>query len=813
MQITNEKLDLAWDFVNNTNRNIFLTGKAGTGKTTFLHKLKEESLKRMIVVAPTGVAAINAKGVTIHSFFQLPFGPITPDSSENRLSKKFAKSKINIIKSLDLLVIDEISMVRADVLDGIDQVLKRFRNKNKPFGGIQVLMIGDLQQLSPVIKEEEWQILKKYYSTGYFFGSNAFSDCDVLSIELTHIYRQESLKFIEILNDVRNNTLSSHTLKQLNERYDPNFTSENHKGYITLTTHNYRADQINKKELSDLKSASMVYKAEVDRNFPEYLFPTHAELELKVGAQVMFIKNDSAPEKRYFNGKIGEIVALDKRQVVVKCPGETSNIITVPETWENIRYTVDKENKSIKDEVIGSFKQMPLRLAWAITIHKSQGLTFDNIVVDAEDAFAHGQTYVALSRCRTLEGIVLTKPISGKNIINDQEVQSFTKQAEENQPDHQMLANSQRTYQLGLNAELFDFYSFLSPIERLSRIYLENRNSIKGNIFEKLTAIKDEGVIPLLRINKMFQEQVEDIVQNSLVENNTAFQDRFKKGVAYFLTHAKESIESPLEEIEFSTDNTVIKDDINNRLTLLEDLLKEKLFCLNGLKNGFNTMEYLELRAKAVLQEDEKPKRKTREVLDSTEHPILFHELRSLRMVLANAEDVPPYQIFTQQSLFEMCEYLPTTSKELRAISGIGNVRLKKYGEEILETIREYLKSHDVEPTKTIKIPEPKASKPKSSQITYDLYKSGKTIPEIAKERSLVVSTIKSHLAEYVASGDIAITELMPEEKYLELRELMEKLTYSGFGDLKSQIDEKFSFAEMRLVQSVPNFKRRETSE
>src|SRR5690554_309164 len=460
MQITNEKLDLAWDFVNNTNRNIFLTGKAGTGKTTFLHKLKEESLKRMIVVAPTGVAAINAKGVTIHSFFQLPFGPITPDSSENRLSKKFAKSKINIIKSLDLLVIDEISMVRADVLDGIDQVLKRFRNKNKPFGGIQVLMIGDLQQLSPVIKEEEWQILKKYYSTGYFFGSNAFSDCDVLSIELTHIYRQESLKFIEILNDVRNNTLSSHTLKQLNERYDPNFTSENHKGYITLNTHNYRADQINKKELSDLKSASMVYKAEVDRNFPEYLFPTHAQLELRVGAQVMFIKNDSSPEKRYFNGKIGEIVALDKQQIVVSCPGDSSNIVTVPETWENIRYTVDKKNKTIIDEGIGSFKQMPLRLAWAITIHKSQGLTFDNIIVDAEDAFAHGQTYVALSRCRTLEGIVLTTPISGKNIINDQEVQSFTKQAEENQPDHQMLANSQRTYQLSLNAELFDFYSF-----------------------------------------------------------------------------------------------------------------------------------------------------------------------------------------------------------------------------------------------------------------------------------------------------------------------------------------------------------------
>ena len=813
MRITNEKLDLAWEFVNNTDRNIFLTGKAGTGKTTFLHRLKEESLKRMIVVAPTGVAAINAKGVTIHSFFQLPFGPITPDSSENRLSKKFARSKINIIKSMDLLVIDEISMVRADVLDGIDQVLKRYRNKNKPFGGVQVLMIGDLQQLSPVIKEEEWQILKNYYPTGYFFGSNAFSECNVLSIELTHIYRQESLKFIEILNDVRNNTLSPTTLNQLNERYEPNFFSKKHQGHITLTTHNYRADQINNKELQALKGNSRFYKAEVTGKFPEYMYPTHAELELKVGAQVMFIKNDSSPEKRYFNGKIGEIVALDKQQIVVSCPGDSSNIVTVPETWENIRYTVDKKNKTIIDEGIGSFKQMPLRLAWAITIHKSQGLTFDNIIVDAEDAFAHGQTYVALSRCRTLEGIVLTTPISGKNIINDQEVQSFNKQAEANQPDKNTLTESQRSYQLELNAEVFDLYVLLNPIERLRHIYLENQSRIKGNVIEKLIAIKDEGVIPLLKINRIFQEQVKAMVRDSMLETHAEFQDRFKKGVAYFLKHIKESIETPLEEIEFSTDNTAIRDDLNTRLTVLEDLLKEKLYCLNGLKDGFNTTEYLELRAKAALQEKEKPKRATREVIATTEHPILFQELRGLRMVLANADDVAPYQIFTQQSLFEMCEYLPTTSKELRQISGIGNVRLKKYGEEILDTIREYMKTYEVKPSKTIDIPKPKPSKPKSSQVTFDLYTSGKTIPEIAKERSLVVGTIKAHLAEYVASGDIDITELMPEEKYLELRELMEKLTYSGFGDLKSQIDEKFSFAEMRLVQSVPDFERRETSE
>lgn len=813
MQITNEKLDLAWEFVNNTNRNIFLTGKAGTGKTTFLHKLKAESLKRMIVVAPTGVAAINAKGVTIHSFFQLPFGPITPDSSENRLAKKFAKNKINIIKSMDLLVIDEISMVRADVLDGIDQVLKRFRDKKKPFGGVQVLMIGDLQQLSPVIKEEEWQILTNYYSTGFFFGSKAFLACRALSIELTHIYRQESAQFIEVLNDIRNNALSDKTLTLLNKRYQPDFQAEDQQGYITLTTHNYRADRINNKELNRLKGPSFFYSATIERKFSEYMYPTHAELEFKVGAQVMFIKNDSTPEKRYFNGKIGKIVALDKDQIVVRCPGDTMNIVAKPESWENIRYSVDKENKTIKEETVGRFTQMPLRLAWAITIHKSQGLTFDKIVVDAEDSFAHGQTYVALSRCRTLEGIVLTKPISGKNVIRNQEVESFSMQAEENQPNEQTLVDSQRMYQLSLHEELFDFHPLLSPIKRMTRIYYENQGSIKGNLIEKLEKIKEKGIIPLLKINTSFQKQIRNIVQDSLMETNLEFQERFKKGVVYFAKHTEEHIQIPLDALEFSTDNTAVRKDLVKFLSFLEDLLSVKKICFNGLKTGFKTSAYIDLRAKATLQEKAKPKRKTREVSETTAHPILFQELRSLRMVLADADEVAPYQIFTQQSLFEMCQFLPTTSKELGQISGIGKVRLKKYGEEILETIREYCQTNNITPAKTIEIPKQKQAKPRSAEVTYDLFTSGKSISEIAKERNLVIGTIESHLSEYVASGDIAITALMPEAKYLELRGLMEKLSYSGFGDLKNQIDEKFSYADIRLVQSVPDFDRRENSE
>src|SRR5690554_1219882 len=588
--INNDKLQLAWDFVNHTDRNIFLTGKAGTGKTTFLHKLKDKSMKRMVIVAPTGVAAINAKGVTIHSFFQLPFGPIIPghDATNSSSTKKFSRIKINIIKSLDLLIIDEISMVRADVLDGIDYVLRRFRNKNKPFGGIQLLLIGDLQQLSPVIKPEEWQLLQKYYSTGYFFGSKAFAESNTITIELTHIYRQESEHFIKILNEIRDNSLSVHSKEELNKRYKPNFISKAKDGFITLTTHNYRADNINFRELNNLKGKTFIYKSKVEGKFPEYMFPTHSTLEFKVGAQVMFIKNDSSPEKRFYNGKIGRITYLDKKEIKVHCQGEDTDITTSPETWENINYSIDPETKSITENKLGEFIQMPLRLAWAITIHKSQGLTFDNIIVDAEDAFAHGQTYVALSRCKTLEGIVLTTPITEKSIINNHEVESFNKSSEKNLPDQNILNDSQRTYQLGLNAELFNYYSFLQPINRIIDIYYKNACALQGNLLEKINEIKANGITELLKISTKFQAQVNDIVKATLPESNSLFQDRFKKAVCYYENHSIQFIKKVLDKLEFSSDNQTVLADIEKNLESIETLLSIKLFCFKQLKSGFN---------------------------------------------------------------------------------------------------------------------------------------------------------------------------------------------------------------------------------
>ncbi len=376
----NIELDLARNFVEKTNKNIYLTGKAGTGKTTFLHHIKNTTFKRTVVVAPTGVAAINAGGVTIHSFFQLPFGPIMPDQlySKERKShshakvQKFSKRKINMIRSLDLLIIDEISMVRADLLDGIDQVLRRFKKSDAVFGGVQLLMIGDLQQLAPVVKNEEWELLRTYYETAFFFSSRAFIESQAVGIELKHIYRQENQSFINILNQIRNNNLDEDNLKLLNDRFQPDFSPKPEEGYITLTTHNRKAHKINNTEIKKLSTSSRTFKAKIEGDFPEYNYPNDEHLELKVGAQVMFIKNDSSPDRKYFNGKIGRITALDKSGVSVSCPGDEEEVWTETESWHQIKYSLDKNNE-ISEDIQGIYTQIPLRLAWAITIHKESG--------------------------------------------------------------------------------------------------------------------------------------------------------------------------------------------------------------------------------------------------------------------------------------------------------------------------------------------------------------------------------------------------------------------------------------------------------
>lgn len=802
----NKELELVWDFVNNTDRNVFLTGKAGTGKTTFLHKLKMKSLKRMVVVAPTGVAAINAKGVTIHSFFQMPFGPILPDAeleNSSGFNRRFNKTKINIIKSMDLLVIDEISMVRADLLDGIDKTLRRFRNRKRVFGGVQLLMIGDLQQLSPVIKENEWQLLKPFYKNGFFFSSHAYQECNAVTVELKHIYRQDNVEFIDILNEIRNNNLSQSSADELNKRYLPDFVPDEEEGYIALTTHNNRAEQTNTIEIDKLKTKSHTYKASIEGKFPEFSYPNKEELTLKVGAQVMFIKNDSSAEKRYFNGKIGKIILLDKDEVVVKCPDDDFNIVTTPEVWENINYTVNAETKAITENKIGGYTQIPLRLAWAITIHKSQGLTFEKAIIDSKGAFAHGQTYVALSRCKSLEGLVLKSRIDSSQIINNSNVITFNKNAEENQPDDSVLQQSKSQFQLNLISELFDFYKFLYPIGRVLDIFYKNRNSIEGSLETPLITMKD-SVTNLLKVGNSFKFQLKVLSETSEEpEADKNIQERFIKAIQYFSEQTKNNIKEPFKTLGFTTDNKAIEKDINKQLDAIEEFLGAKLAYFEGFSKGFNAHKFLELRAKSVFLTKEKPKKPRKTVIDGTTNVELFELLRELRNSIAKEKDLIHFQVFTQKALYEMCETLPTNKKELLKVNGMGKVRVEKYGSDILKVIREYCDENDIETSKDAEIfeaPKPKRQKGDTKKVSLELFKSGKSQEQIALERDLNVNTITGHLASFIASGEVKITDLISEAHYKELKEKIPKYTFENLSDLKHQIDEKYSYGELRLV-------------
>ena len=802
----NKELDLANNFVNNTNRNIFLTGKAGTGKTTFLHKLKMNSLKRIVIVAPTGVAAINAKGVTIHSFFQLPFGPILPNdvlNSSGGFNRKFGKTKINIIKSLDLLIIDEISMVRADVLDGIDKTLRRYRNKNLVFGGVQVLMIGDLQQLSPVVKDNEWHLLKPFYNNAFFFSSLAYQQCNPISVELKHIYRQDNPLFINILNEIRTNTLSQNSADELNKRYNPNFEPKEDEGYISLTTHNNKAEYTNKTKLEKLKGKSKSYKAKVEGKFPEFSFPNKESLLLKVGSQVMFVKNDSSADKRYFNGKIGKVILLDKDEVVVKCPDDEFNIITKPEVWENINYAVDKDTKAISENKIGSFTQIPLRLAWSITIHKSQGLTFEKAIIDSEGAFAHGQTYVALSRCKSLEGLVLKSRINSSQIISDTNVINFNLEAEKNQPDESILQQSKTHFQLSLISEIFDFYQFLYPTNRLLDIYYKNRGSFQGNIEDPLTSIKD-CVASLLKVANGFRAQLLEISEGSTTpETSDEIQARFIKALAYYKKQLDTNIIEIYKTFNFTTDNKTLDSDFNKQLDALEELLGVKQLYFTNLNSGFSIKLFLELRAKSVFLTKEKPKTPRKTVIDGTTNVELFELLRALRNTIAEREDLVHFQIFTQKSLYEMCETLPTNQTELLNVNGFGKTRVSKYGDEIIKIIRDYCEENDIEMSNGKAIFEeakPKRKKGDTKETSLQIFKAGKSIDQIAFERDLNVNTIFGHLASFIPSGEVKITDLISEKHYKELKEIIPKQTFENLSDLKSKIASKYSYGEIRLV-------------
>jgi tRNA uridine 5-carbamoylmethylation protein Kti12 len=815
---TNQALQLAFDFVQYTNRNIFLTGKAGTGKTTFLHDLKKISPKRMIVVAPTGVAAINAGGVTIHSFFQLPFHPYIPtfylpeNSRANKADQndpagyKMSREKINIIRSLDLLIIDEISMVRADTLDAIDSALRRYKLRHLPFGGVQLLMIGDLQQLAPVVKDDDREILRKYYDSYFFFGSRALGCSDYVTIELKQIYRQNDQVFIGLLNKVRDNHVDQEVLSELNRRYIPDFDPDSGGGYITLTTHNNQAQTINDSKLKKLPGGTHSFTAVIKDEFPELSFPNASELDLKAGAQVMFVKNDLSGNKLFFNGKIGKVLSFDDDAIVVRCPDDDFPIRVEKAEWQNVKYTLDEETKEIEETVIGTFTQYPLKLAWAITIHKSQGLTFDRAVIDASAAFAHGQVYVALSRCRSLSGLVLSSRISQQSIIDNPAITDFINGSVENQPGQSQLEESKKVYQQQLLTELFDFTSLANRISYCLKVIEEHKESILGRPYEMLENALTVVRADLIEVSGKFQLQLKGLLTGETVaEANLPLQDRVKKAAVFFSGKLESAMKEILSGYRVETDNKTVRKAVSEALERTRKEGVIKLACLNSVNLGFDTGRYLDARAKSAIDIPKARSHSAKSADDTSgiiKHPVLFHRLKEWRNAKAKELDLPHYMILHQKTMVTLANLIPQSIPALKAIKGMGKKKSDKFGEELLDIIVSYCKKENIEPaeeTPTEKISE-KKKKEDSKKISSDLFREGKTIQQIAEERKLSITTIESHLAYYVGTGEIEVNMFVSQEKADLIASHFEGTDDFKMGLVKEALGEKVSWSEIRFV-------------
>ena len=612
----NNELRTAWDFVEHTGRSIFLTGKAGTGKTTFLKAVVEQSSKRSIVVAPTGVAAINAGGMTIHSFFQLPFSPFVPGAKiESRFD--FGKEKRKIISSLDLLIIDEISMVRSDLLDAIDSVLRRFRDRYKPFGGVQLLMIGDLQQLTPVVTPDDERMLAPYYDTPYFFGSKALAQIEYVTIQLEKVYRQQDDTFLTLLNHIREGHPTADDLALLNARYQPAFVPQPNEGYIRLTTHNQMANNYNESELKKLSGRAYTYRAKIEGTFPDYSYPTAETLVLKEGAQVMFVKNDPSGEHRYYNGRIGHVTLAEDNRLEVYCPGDAEAIEVEPLEWENARYTLNDQTREIETEVLGKFSQLPLRLAWAITIHKSQGLTFERAIIDASLSFAPGQVYVALSRCKTLEGMALASQIPPQAIISDERVDSYISHQEEAAlRSIEQLPTLKDEYYRYLLMELFDFKDILYREEYLNRIITEFFYHSYTDIAEMhkraLENYKQQVVVVADKWVGMIQQMAIDTLHNA------EFLERVKRSATYFEQTLEQVLARPLALVPDvkSQNKQAMKRLTENYGDLRQAWLSRRYLLQQMAKRTFTIADYLRQKQHSLLDamdmEDRKEKTSAR---------------------------------------------------------------------------------------------------------------------------------------------------------------------------------------------------------
>ena len=709
----NEQFSLAAETVNHTNCNVFLTGKAGTGKTTFLKYIKENTHKNTVVVAPTGVAAINAAGVTMHSFFQLPFLPYLPhkqhvfgvnsnfaDKQSLFRNNRFSGEKRNLINELELLIIDEVSMLRADMLDAIDEVLRYFRRRDKPFGGVQVLFIGDLYQLPPVATDAEWAMLKTEYQSPFFFSAKVLEKNPPLFIELKKIYRQKDQQFIDLLNNIRNNCLTETDFELLQSRYNSQ-AIDLMDGTITLTTHNRIADEINRTELNKLPGNAATFKGEIKGNFNDKALPTELILDLKPGAQVMFIKNDSNGEKRYYNGKLATVKSIIDDKITVNFTDGGEEFTLEKEKWENIQYKLNGESGKVEEEEIGSFEQYPLRLAWAITIHKSQGLTFERAVIDAGRAFAAGQVYVALSRCRNLKGLLLLSHIYPESVKSDERIVAFAHRENSAEEVAQILVTEKPKYAAQTLIRTFDWRKLISELEQLETITptkqlpdKELAEAITRQVAEKAKEQEDVAEKFIYELEKKFDEYPVNAAWLNL---------KVPAAKKYFVNRIKEELVAPINTLQ-----THLKG---------KTKVRQYITYVNGIEN------------------------------------VLWKKIRDIER--ASFGDLS-FEVAAIER-----EKVASTPPRGRAVE-----------------------------------------KGASQKETLDFYKQGMKLEEIARQRGLAASTIESHLAEWVSSGEVNVLDFMNEELLAQVKAVVERLGSQSFGPLKAEMGDAVSYGQLKMAVS-----------
>lgn len=833
----NHTFQLASDYINGTRQPVFLTGRAGTGKTTFLKHIKNTTPKQHVVLAPTGVAAINAGGTTIHSFFQLPFAPFIPAGLQGFNSPtysadgepdvqnahslikriKFSKEKRELLQGLELLIIDEISMVRADVLDAIDTVLRYFRHRpHEPFGGVQMLFIGDMFQLPPVVPNHEWDMLREFYSSPFFFDCMALKQNEPVYIELQKIYRQTDQSFIDVLNQVRNNNLDGDGFELLHSRYQPGFVAKKRDNFVTLSTHNAKADAINETELMALSGKAQSYAAEIQGEFSEKSYPADPLLVLKPGAQVMFIKNDLAKPRRFYNGKIGVVKSLEDDSIEVQCPDDDFAIKLGREAWTNVQYSLNRQEQRIDEKELGSFRQFPLRLAWAITIHKSQGLTFEKAIIDAGNAFAAGQVYVALSRCTSLEGLVLRSQIPATAVFTDPRIVAFGRRMQPVQALSQQLGLARFHFQLELLTNSFDGNALVKSGKALLKVL----HDYPAGFNPEAQPWADAFLLlcrDLMETGEKFSKQIGQLVQAPVLPEDTpALQERLQKAAGWFLPKLTELIEA-IKKQPAVTDS---KEQASLYEIALADCYKHAVQwrqLLTACAHGFTAEQLLKARSKVQIGEIvglaySGSTKRLKDVPSDNPNPDLVRQLRRTRDELSLPKNTPIYLIANSKTIDEMARYLPQTLADLKKINGFGDVKTKQFGAEFLAVILDYCHQHGLEgnmleknPKRERKIKSEVAPKPISStkQQSFDMLMQGLTPDEIAQQRGFVTGTIFSHLKLFVLEGKLPLEKLIAPEKQQQIETIILEVGADEFGPIKNRLPESITYHDIRLMRDV----------